>query len=122
MLRRQGRTRVPKESPKVSIPVQQDQDRQDGRADVIIEHTAASQPEDLHAKTTFCQDKMYYLYPFKLATVGSLPAFVLEEEDRDHYKYRLATTKREAQSADRNLSTHSLTRANPARWFLPCTS
>ena len=32
------------------------------------------------AKTTFRQDKMYCLSPFKLATVGSLPAYVLGEE------------------------------------------
>ena len=35
---------------------------------------------------------MYYLSPFKLATVGSVPTYVLGEEDRGHYKYRLATT------------------------------
>ena len=72
--------------------MQRDQDRQRGRTDVIAEPTAASRPEALQAKTTFRQDKMYYLSPFKLATVGSLPAYVLGEEDRGHYKYRLATT------------------------------
>ena len=70
----------------------QDQDRQDDRTEVIAEPTMASRPEALQAKTTFRQDKMYYLSPFKLATVGSLPAYVLGEEDRGHYKYRLATT------------------------------
>ena len=64
------------------------------RTKVITEPTAASRPEALQAKTTFHQDKMYYLSPFKLATVGSLPAYDLGEEDRGHYKYRLATTKR----------------------------
>ena len=60
--------------------------------DVITEPTAASRPGALREKTTFCQDKMYYLSPFKLSTVGSLPAYVLGEEDQGHYKYRLATT------------------------------
>ena len=44
--------------------------------DVITEPTAASQPEAVQAKTTFFQDKMYYLSPFKFATMGSLPAYV----------------------------------------------
>ena len=35
---------------------------------------------------------MYFLSPFNLAIVGSLPAYVLEEEDQGHYKYSLATT------------------------------
>ena len=56
--------------------MQEDQYRQDGRTDVIIEPTAASRLEALQAKTTFRQDKMHYLSPFKLATVGSLPAYV----------------------------------------------
>ena len=54
--------------------------------DVITEPTAVSRPEALQAKTTFRQDKMYYLSPFKLATVGTLPAYVLREEDRGLYK------------------------------------
>ena len=37
---------VPRNQPKVSILVQQDQDRQDGRTEVITETTTASQPED----------------------------------------------------------------------------
>ena len=36
---------VPRNQPKVSILVQQDQDRQDGRTEVITEPTAASRPE-----------------------------------------------------------------------------
>ena len=41
-----GRRRgVPRNQPKVSILVQQDQDRQDGRTEVIGEPTAASRPE-----------------------------------------------------------------------------
>ena len=50
---------VPRNQPKVSISVQQDQDHQDGRREVIAEPTTASRPEALQAKTTFCQDKMY---------------------------------------------------------------
>ena len=72
--------------------MQQDQDHQDGKTDAITEPTAASRPEALQAKTTFRQDKLYCLSPFKLATVGSIPAYVLGEEDRGHYKYRLGTT------------------------------
>ena len=59
---------------------------------VIAEPTTASWPGALQAKTTFRQDKMYYLSPFELATVGSLPAYVLGEEDRGCYKHRLTTT------------------------------
>ena len=44
---------------KVSILVQQDQDRQDGRTEVITEPTTTSRPEALQAQTTFHQDKMY---------------------------------------------------------------
>lgn len=76
---------VPRNQLKVFIPVQRDQDRQDGRTDVIAEPTAASRPGALQEKTTFCQDKMYYLSPFKLATVESLPAYVSGEEDQGHY-------------------------------------
>ena len=65
---------------------------QDGRTDVIAEPTAASRPEALQAKTTFRQDKMYYLSHFKLAIVESIPTFILGEEDQGHYKYRLTTT------------------------------
>ena len=43
----------------VSISMQQDQDREDGRTEVIAEPTTVSRPEALQAKTTFCQDKMY---------------------------------------------------------------
>ena len=62
------------------------------RTEVIAEPTVASRPEASPAKITFRQDKMYYLSPFRLATVGSLPAYALGEEDQGHYKYRLATT------------------------------
>ena len=36
---------LPRNQPKVSILVQQDQDCQDGRTEVIVEPTAASRPE-----------------------------------------------------------------------------
>ena len=54
--------------------MQRDQDHQDDKRGVIAEPTAASQPEALQAKTTFCQDKMYYYPLSNLAVVGSLPA------------------------------------------------
>ena len=50
---------VPRNRAKVSISVQQDHDRQDGRTKVITEPTMASGLEALQAKTTFRQDKMY---------------------------------------------------------------
>ena len=83
---------VPRDQLKVSIPVQQDQDRQDGRTEVITENTMASGSEALQAKITFSQDKMYFLSPFKLAIVESLPSSIFGEEDQGHYKYSLATT------------------------------
>ena len=44
---------------KVSISVQQDQDHQDGRTDVIAEPTVASPPEAFAGEDYFCQDKLY---------------------------------------------------------------
>ena len=41
---------VLRNQPKVSILVQQDQDRQDGRTEVINEPTAASRPEAFHRR------------------------------------------------------------------------
>ena len=70
----------------------QDQDRQDVRTEVIVEPTMASRAEALQAKITFRQDRMYFLSPFKLAVVQSLPAYILGEEDRGLCIYRLATT------------------------------
>ena len=55
--RRRG---VPRNQPKVSIPVQQDQDHQDGRTEVIAEPTAASRPGVFVGEDNFCQDKLYY--------------------------------------------------------------
>lgn len=39
--------------------MQQDQDRQDGRTEVITEPTMASQLEAFAGEDYFCQDKMY---------------------------------------------------------------
>ena len=65
--------------------MQQDQDSQDGRVEVIAEPTTASGPEALQAKTTFVRIRCTSCLPFNLAVVGSLPAFIWEE-DQGHYK------------------------------------
>ena len=49
----------PKELEKVSIPVQRDQDRQDGRTEVIMEPTAVSPSELFAGEVCFCQDSLY---------------------------------------------------------------
>ena len=79
------RRRVPRNQPKVSILVQQDQDRQDGRTEVIAEPTTASRPEALQVKTTFVRIRCTGCLPLNLAIMGSLPAFIWEE-DQGHYK------------------------------------
>ena len=101
--------------------MQRDQGRQHGRTDVFVEPTVASGPEVLPAKTTFHQDNMYYLSPFKLATMGSLPAFVLEEEDQGPYKYSLATTVERRDLHETSLA-HTNTRTDLLRLFFLCTS
>ena len=85
------------------------QDRQGGMTDVIVEPTTASRPEALQAKTTFRQDRMYFLSPFKIGCFGIPSRLRLEEEDQGHYKYSLATTIGGDQSWDpgRTLSLHS---------------
>ena len=60
--------------------------------DVITKPTVVSQQEALQAKTTFCQDKMYYLSPFSIGHCGIPYHLSFGEEDRGHYKYNLATT------------------------------
>ena len=112
---------VPRNQAKVSIPVQQDQHRQNGKTNFITEPTAALRPEALQAKTNFHQDKMYYLSPFKLDTVGSLPTFVLEEEDRGHYKYISTTTIGGDPESELSLA-HTHTRTDLLRLFFLCTS
>ena len=96
----------------------QDQDRQDCRTEVTAEPTTTSRPEALQAKTTFRQDKMYFLSPFKLAAVGSLPAFILGEEDQGHYKYSLATTI-EGDRAIRTLTSSHPHKETPPEVVLP---
>ena len=66
---------------KVSISVQQDQDRQDGRTEVIAEPTAASPPEPLAGEDYFCQDSLYQLPPFKLGRYGIPSRLNIWEED-----------------------------------------
>ena len=51
--------RVSRNQAKVSIPVQQDQDRHDGRIEVITEPTRASRREAFVGEDYFCQDRMY---------------------------------------------------------------
>mgnify|MGYP006898542213 CR=1 FL=1 len=50
---------VPRHQAKVSISVQQDQDQQDGRTEVIADPTAASPPEAFAGEDYFCQDSLY---------------------------------------------------------------
>ena len=76
---------VPRNQPKVSILVQQDQDHRDGRTEVIDEPTAASRPEAKAGEDHFSKDRMYLLSPSNLAIVGSLPTNIWEE-DQGHYK------------------------------------
>ena len=76
---------APRNWPKVSILVQQDQDRQDGMTEVITDPTAVSQPDAFAGEDHFSQDRMYFLSPSNLAVVGSLPANIWEE-DQGHYK------------------------------------
>ena len=71
--------------------MQQDQDRQDGRTEVIVEPTTASPPEPLQMKTTFIRIGCTSCLPLNFAVVGPIPAFIWEE-DQGHYKYDLATT------------------------------
>ena len=50
--------------------MQQDLARQDGGMEVIAKPTTTSRLEALQAKTTFRQDKMYFLSPFKIGHYG----------------------------------------------------
>ena len=53
--------------------------------EVITELTAASPIEPLQAKTTFVKITCTSCLPLNLAVVGSLPAYIWEE-DQGHYK------------------------------------
>ena len=72
-------------SQKVSILVEQDQDHQEGRKEVITEPTAVSRPGLFAGEDYFCQDKLYYLSPFKSGRCGT-PSRQHLEEDQGHYK------------------------------------
>ena len=50
---------VPRHQAKVSIPVQRDQDQQDGKTEVTVEPKLASPPEPFAGEDRFCQDKLY---------------------------------------------------------------
>ena len=50
---------VPRNQAKVSILLQRDEDRQDGRTKVIAEPTVASLPEPFAGEDYFCQDSLY---------------------------------------------------------------
>ena len=50
---------VPRHQAKVSVSVQRDQDRQDGKTGVTMEPKAASPPEPFADEDHFCQDKLY---------------------------------------------------------------
>ena len=69
----------------VSIPVQQDQDRQDGRMEVIADPTTASPPEAFAGEDYFCQDSLYKLSPFEFGRCG-IPSRLHLGEDQGHYK------------------------------------
>ena len=59
VLRRQAQARRPEESAKGFHSRATNQDRQDGRTDVIAKPTAASPPEPLAGEEYFCQDSLY---------------------------------------------------------------
>ena len=70
---------VSRNQPKVSILVQRDQDRQDGRT---RSSTSPPQHHDhrlLQSKTTLVMIGCTYCLPSNLAVVGSLPANIWEE-------------------------------------------
>ena len=49
----------PRHRAKVAIPVQRDQDQQNGRMEVTVEPKTASPPEPFAGEDYFCQDKLY---------------------------------------------------------------
>ena len=66
--------RVPRNRAKVAILVQQDQDQEDGKIEVIMEPKTASPPELFAGKDHFSQDKCTRCSPSKWPIVGALPA------------------------------------------------
>ena len=89
--------------------------------DVITEPTTASRPEALQAKTTFHQDRMYFLSPFKIGHCGIPSRLCSEEEDQGHYKYSLATTVGGDPYQRETLLAHTHTRTDLLSFFFPCT-
>ena len=62
-----GRRRgVPRNQPKVSILVQQDQECQDGRMEVIDEPTGASRPEAFRRRRLLLSEYIVLLVPFQI--------------------------------------------------------
>ena len=70
--------RVPRHQAKVAILVQQDQDQEDCKAEVIVEPKTASSQGFSQAKTAFVRIACTSCPPLNLpAVVGSLPAHYL---------------------------------------------
>ena len=70
-----SRRRVPRHQAKVAILVQQDQDQEDGKAEVIVEPKTASPQSFSQAKTAFVRIACTSCPLSNLtAVVGSLPA------------------------------------------------
>ena len=53
------RQRVPRHQAKVAILVQQDQDQEDGKTEVIVEPKTVSPREPFAGEDRFCEDKLY---------------------------------------------------------------
>ena len=98
--------------------MQQDQDRLDGMTDIITEPTMASRLETFAGEDHFYRIRCTSCLPSNLAVVGSLPAFIWEE-DQGHYKYDLATTiERDPDPGDHPLP-HQLKNTPPPEVVLP---
>ena len=50
---------VPRQQGKVAMSVQQDQDQEDGKTEIIVEPKAALPPELFAGEDRFCQDSLY---------------------------------------------------------------
>ena len=64
---------------KASVSVQQDQDRRNGRKEVIMEPRKASPQSLWQARTNFSQDKCTRCSPSKWPIVGPFPLNIWEE-------------------------------------------
>ena len=49
--------------------MQRDQYQQDGKTEVTVEPKTASPPEPFTGEDHFCQDNLYYMFPFKMANL-----------------------------------------------------